>query len=99
MTAYRFIDAEKANHTVRMICRVPHVSRAACYAWRDAEEDAGVEADALVRVHVRGLHRARPRTYRSPRKTAAPRNQGVVFNHKRVARITREEGLQGGPRA
>ena len=29
MTAYRFIDAEKARHTVRMICRVIGVSRAA----------------------------------------------------------------------
>ena len=37
MTAYRFIDAEKAHHTVRMICRVINVSRAAYYVWRDAQ--------------------------------------------------------------
>ena len=98
MITYRFIDAEKANHAVRMICRVLHVSRAAYYAWRDAQEAIGVDADALVRVHVRGLHRASRGTYGSPRMTAALRKQGVVINHKRVARIMREEGLQGAPR-
>ncbi len=29
---------------------------------------------------------------------AALRKQGVMVNHKRVARILREEGLQGAPR-
>ena len=98
MTTYRFIEAEKANHTVRMICRVLRVSRAAYYAWRDAQEVVGVDADARLRVHVRGLHRASRGTYGSPRMTAALRKQGVVVNHKRVARIMREEGLQGAPR-
>ena len=55
MTTYRFIEAEKAKHTVRMTCRLLRVSRAADYAWRDAHEAAGVDADALLRVHVRGL--------------------------------------------
>jgi transposase InsO family protein len=98
VTTYRFIEAEKANHTVRMICRVLRVSRAAYYAWRDAQEVVGVDADARLRVHVRGLHRASRGTYGSPRMTAALRKQGVVVNHKRVARIMREEGLQGAPR-
>ena len=75
------------------------MSRAAYDAWRDAEEAAGVEAAALVRVHVRGLHRASRGTYGSPRMTAALRKQGVVINLKRVARLIREDGLQGGPRA
>ena len=98
MTTYRFIEAEKANHTVRMICRVLRVARAAYYAWREAQEAVGVDADARLRVHVRGLHRASRGTYGSPRMTAALRKQGVVVNHKRVARIMREEGLQGAPR-
>ena len=97
MTMYRFIDSEKANHAVRMICRVIRVSRAAYYAWRSAQA-AEVEAEARVRVHIRGLHRASRGTYGSPRVTAALRKQGVLVNHKRVARIMRAEGLQGLPR-
>ncbi len=102
MTTYRFIEAETANHTVKLICRmscrVLCVSRAAYYAWREAQEATGVDADALVRVRVRGIHRASRGTYGSPPMTAALRKQGVVVNHKRVARIMREEGLQGAPR-
>ncbi len=61
-TTYRFLEAEKANHTVRMICSVFCVSRATYHAWRDPQEAVGVDADALLRVHIRGLHRAsRPR--------------------------------------
>ena len=98
MTAYRFIDAEKARHTVRMICRVIGVSRAAYYVWRDAQVAPHADADALVRVHIRGVHRASRGTYGSPRMTAALRKQGLRVNHKRVARIMREEGLHGTPR-
>ncbi len=98
MTAYRFIDAEKAHHTVRMICRVIRVSRAAYYVWREAQADPSAEADAVVRVHIRGVHRASRGTYGSPRMTAALRKQGLRVNHKRVARIMREEGLRGAPR-
>ena len=53
MTAYRFIDAEKARHTVRMICRVIGVSRAAYYVWRDAQVTPSADADALLAQKVR----------------------------------------------
>ena len=95
---FAFIDAEKARHTVRMICRVIRVSRAAYYAWRDAQVAPKADVDALVRVHIRGVHRASRGTYGSPRMTAALRKQGLHVTHKRVARIMREEGLYGAPR-
>ena len=76
---------------------VLHVSRAAYYAWRDAQEAAGVDVDALVRVHVRGLHRASQGPYGRPRMMAALRKQGVVVNHMRIARVMRDEGPHGGP--
>lgn len=98
MTAYRFVDAEKAHHAVRMLCRVLQISRAAYYAWRRTRFAATPDADALVRVHVRSVHRASRGAYGSPRMTAALRKQGLCVNRKRVARIMREEGLEGAPR-
>lgn len=98
MTAYRFIDAERANHPIRMICRVIVVSRAAYYAWAKAQAVASVDEDTVVRVHIRGVHRASRGTYGAPRMTAALRKQGLRVNRKRVARIMREEGLHGAPR-
>lgn len=74
------------------------VSRAAYYAWREAQSSPTVDEDALVRVHIRGVYRASGGTYGSPRLTAALRKQGLRVNHKRVARLMREEGLCGAPR-
>ncbi len=65
VTAYRFIDAENARHTLRMICRVIGVSRPAYHVRRAAQMVANADADALVRAHIRGAHRAcRPRVVR-----------------------------------
>ena len=57
MTAYRFIQADKANHSVRMICRVLRVSRAAYYAWHEGGTHTESAADKEVLVHVRAIHR------------------------------------------
>lgn len=34
---YRFIHAEKANYPVTLLCRVLHVARSSCYAWREGD--------------------------------------------------------------
>ncbi|KPI12080.1 hypothetical protein OK074_2701 [Actinobacteria bacterium OK074] len=34
---YRFIHAEKANHSVVLLCRALRVARSSCYAWREGE--------------------------------------------------------------
>lgn len=96
MTAFRFIAAEKANHTIRTMCRVLHVSRAGYYDWA-ARPPAGSRDRALV-VHVRSIHRESRGTYGSPRVARELRSKGLVTNRKRVARIMRQEGLSGVPR-
>ena len=97
MTAYRFIDAEKAVHTVRRLCQALAVSRSAYYEWRARGEDE--PADLALRVHVRAVHKANFGTYGRLRVTKALRTEeGLTVNHKRVARIMREEGLAGVPR-
>jgi len=96
VTAFRFIEAEKANHTIRTMCRVLHVSRGGYYDWR-ARPPAENGDRALV-VHIRSIHRESHGTYGSPRVARALRGRGMVTNRKRVAQIMRDEGLQGVPR-
>jgi putative transposase len=95
VTTYRFIRAEEANHAVRMLCRVLLVSRSAYYAWRGGQTHAGGRDDAQLRVHIRAIHRRHSGRYGAPRVTAELRDQGFVVNHKRVARIMREDGIVG----
>jgi len=94
---YRFIDAEKANHSVRTLCRVLEVSRSSFYEWAAGNTWTGNE-DAALAVHVKAAHRRSRGTYGSPRITAELRNQGLPVGRRRVARLMREHGLSGVPK-
>ena len=96
MTAYRFIEAEKVNHSIRLLCGVLKVSRAAFYVWRS--QTPGGAGDLELVVHIRSIHREMRGTYGSPRMTRALRERGIPVNHKRVARLMHQQGLQGVPR-
>ncbi len=56
MTAYRFIDAEKAIWSVRIICRALHVARSAYYDWKKARTTERAAADAALSVHIKAIH-------------------------------------------
>lgn len=94
---YRFINAEKANHSIRILCRVLRVSRAAYYAWR-AVPQRRRQAEAGLRARIRSIHKASGGTYGSPRVTAALAKDGPVVNRKKVTRLMKAEGLRGVPR-
>lgn len=96
MTAFRFIEAEKANHTIRTMCRVLKVSRAGFYDWRARAPEAA--CDVALLVHIRSIHRESRGTYGSPRVTHELRRRGLRVNRKRVAQVMRHEGLQGIPK-
>ncbi len=98
MTAYRFIQAEKANHSIRTMCRVLRVSRAAYYDWRNKRTHVESAADKKLTVHIKAIHRRHKERYGAPRVTAELRDQGFTINHKKVARLMRENGLVGRPR-
>lgn len=98
MSAYRFIRSEEANHTVRMMSRVLHVSRSAYYAWREGQTHVARPGEAALVVHVRAVHRRHKGRYGAPRITAELRAQGFLVNRKRVARVMREHELVGRPR-
>lgn len=96
MTAYRFMRAEKANHSIRRMCRVLRVSRSAYYQWLDRAP--GDARDRGLAARIRAIHKGSRGTYGCPRITAQLRQDGVLVNHKRVARVMRDQGIRGVPR-
>ena len=54
MNLFRFIDAEKANYPVSLLCRVVEVSRSGYYAWRErphsrrSAEDSALTTDREI---------------------------------------------------
>jgi transposase InsO family protein len=91
---FRFIDAEKANHSVRDLCRNLRVSRSGFYAWRSRPESQRRLEDRRLTQVIRTAHRESRCTYGSPRLHAAFHELGERVSRKRIARLMREAGLE-----
>ncbi len=93
-----FIDAEKANFPISLMCDVLGVSRQGYYARRarraappsDRAAESEVLSSAIAAIH--GEHRGR---YGAPRIWVELRRRGWRVGMNRVARILAELGLQG----
>jgi putative transposase len=95
---YTFIAERCADVPVDAACRVMQVSRSAFFAWRHAQANPTerMAADHELGDLVVKIHDASFGTYGWRRVTAELRlGLGRTVNHKRVARLMRERGLQG----
>jgi len=95
---FAFILAEKAEHAVRMLCRVLGVSHSGFYAWQRRGPSSRAQQDERLKAHIRATHKASRGTYGSPRVHAELRRQDITTSRKRVARLMREEGICALPR-
>lgn len=90
-----FIEAQKANYSVSMMCRLMQVSRSGFYAWRERPESRRCIEDRRLRALIRSTHRANRRCYGSPRVHRDLIEQGISVGRHRVARLMRQDGLRG----
>ena len=92
---YRFVEKHQGRHPVGLQCSLLAVSRSGYYAWRDRQKKDEDSSHRALIEHIRRIYRMSRQTYGSPRVCAELRAEGVVCNHKRVARLMRQEGIQG----
>ena len=93
---FRFIDAERANHSVVLMCQVLGVSRSGYYAWARRGPSALARADAELLTQIREIHEESRRCYGAPRVHVELRDGvGVGVGRKRVARLMAANGLHG----
>lgn len=95
---FGFIDAEKAVHSVRSMCRVLGVSPSGYYAWASRAPSGRARDDERLATHIRAVHRRSRGTYGSPRVHAELRDSGLRVGRKRVARLMRQRGITALPR-
>ena len=91
---FGFIETEKVTY-VRMLCRTLVVSASGFYAWCRRGLSLRAQEDAALEVEIRAAHAASGRTYGSPRVHEDLKADGQQVGRKRVARLMREEGLEG----
>jgi putative transposase len=92
---YQFVAKAQPKYPVEATCAVLGISRSGYYAWKKRKQShRELENQALIE-HIRRIHRMSRKTYGSPRVHAALGRDGWWVNHKRVARLMRQEGLVG----
>ena len=95
---FRFIDAEKAHHSIRLLCRTLRVTRAGYYAWKARKPSRRSQRDAVLSVLVRTVFHESHRRYGSPRIHAELRGREERVGRHRVARLMRQAKLVARPR-
>jgi putative transposase len=95
---FRFIAAEKAHHSLSLLCRCLRVTRSGFYAWQRRPESAHARRDRRLRVAVRAAFEGSRQRYGSPRIHRELVDQDLRVSRKRVVRLMQEEGLQARPR-
>jgi transposase InsO family protein len=96
---FRFIAAEKAQHSLGLLCRCLRVTRSGFYAWQRRPESARATRDRHLKVLIRASFAASKGRYGSPRihRDLREDHQERV-SRKRVIRLMQEESLQARAR-
>ena len=93
---FRFIERQKAEHHVATMARTLGVSPSGFYARRTRPRSLRSFADEIVVDLIRRIHAQSRGTYGAPRVQAELRiASGIGISRKRIARLMRQEGLQG----
>lgn len=95
MSLFRFIDAQRANYPVSLLCRVLQVSRSGYYAWLHRPPSRRSVEDAALTEKILEVHERSRRTYGYPRVHAELKASGVECGRRRVARLMRKAAIQG----
>jgi len=96
VSVFRFIAAERASHSISIMCRVLEVSRSGYHAWRRRPPGPRAVEDARLTSRIRELHLKRRGVYGSPRIWSdLVIDDGERIGRKRVERLMRQAGLSG----
>lgn len=92
---YAFIEKNKQFYGVGPQCRILNISRSSYYAWQKRKKTDKKDHNQALIEHIRRIHQLSRQTYGSPRVYEDLRAQGILCNHKRVARLMRLYDLTG----
>ena len=96
MSVFGFIAARKAEHSIKIMCRVLEVSRSGFHAWQSRRPSQRALADKALTERIVEIHGANRQVYRAPRIHAElALADGVFVSRKRVERLMRQAGISG----
>ena len=91
---FEFIDANRTEQKVALMCRRYGVTRAGYYGWRERPVIKRAKRNAKLAERIQAVHRMSRGLYGSPRIYQALRQQGCTASENRVARVMRSNGIK-----
>jgi transposase InsO family protein len=91
---YRFMEREKAVHTIKRMCEVLKLSRSGYYAWKNRQPSIRRKESEELLSRIRVIHEQSRRLYGSPRIRAELIEQGFRCGKNRVARIMKDHTVR-----
>ena len=91
---YRFIDTEKAEFSVRTLCRVLGVSASSFYDWLHQPQSDHELRDVELSQAIGEIFTDKKSRYGSPRITKELVGKDIAVSQKRVARLMRAKSLR-----
>ena len=91
---FAFIEVNRMQHDVALMCRVYGVTRAGYYAWRSRERSAREHQNEALTDQIRSVHMKSRGTYGSPQVHRALMGKGHCVGKHRVARLMRAHGIK-----
>jgi putative transposase len=88
----------QAAFPVKAMCRMLGLSTSGYYTWLTRPPSKRARSNEVLLRQIRGIHRFSRQTYGRPRIHAELRDDGVLVNHKRVARLMSRNGIVGATR-
>jgi transposase InsO family protein len=92
---YCFILRHEQAYAVTRLCKLLSIGRSGYYAWKKRKPSQREQENQVLIEHIRRIHQLSRRAYGSPRVHAQLRKQGWSCSRKRIARLMRQDGLQG----
>ncbi|HZM79717.1 MAG TPA: IS3 family transposase [Candidatus Limnocylindrales bacterium] len=93
---FQFIEVEKANYPITVLCKTMGVSRSRLHQWRAGGPSQHDLEDAYLTNEIVDIHAESRGSYGSPRVHAELRlGRSIGCGRKRVERLMKAVGLQG----
>ena len=91
---FAFIEEQREQYPVRLMCRVLEVSPSGYYAWRTRPVSQREMANQQLIQEIKEVFDASQRTYGSPRVYHKLKSKGIACSENRVARLMRLQGIR-----
>ncbi len=95
MPIYTLICANQADLPIAKMCTTLGVSTSGYYDWLEREPSKRAIANDALTHQIKSAHTMSDQTYGRARIQAELAANGIIANHKRIARLMRCAGIQG----